>query len=222
MSQPPSPSPPTAQSLELKPDSIARVCILYSTYFASLMGLIVGIWQFSEVYRIQLFGEGSPLEWTQAGMMACTAVLFFVGSRLVPRFRELMWLLTAPPLLACTRELDKDLDRLLSLGWQLPFVIILLSAGFLTWRRRGVLTAQLNQFIGHRSFALMFSGLAIAIPFAQMIGHGAFLKPLFGHAYRRDFTRLIEECGEMFGYWMILLAAIDWILAARREPDQSN
>ncbi|MFT4175711.1 MAG: hypothetical protein QM627_03570 [Luteolibacter sp.] len=216
-------NPPSARNVTLgpRPDSIFRICLIYGIYFVSLLALIVAMWKLSTTFGVDLFSENSPLEWAQSGTMLLTAAIFAIGSRIVPRFRALMWLLTTPPLLACVREFDRDLDRLLgALGWQLPFIIILFGAAVFCFVKRKELSVQLIPFLSHRAFGLMFSGLTIAIPFAQMIGHGPFLKAVFKEHHLRDFTRLIEECGEMFGYWLILLAALDWVISARRNPDQ--
>jgi hypothetical protein len=198
-------------------ESIPELAIRYFIFTAAIFATILIIIYITPYYGAALFSEGSPLEWAHVVIMASAAVTFFWAVRATPSVRVVSLLLAHLPLLAVARELDKFFDDLIPvLGWQLPFYLILASAAFHFWKNRGKFFEQLPILCAHRSFALMWSGLMIAIPFAQLAGHGPFLENLFGEDYERPMKRVIEEVSETIGYMIIFLAAIDWKLYSGR------
>src|SRR5690606_17186131 len=117
------------------------------------------------------------LEWLQLGMLMAAAAVFANASRRCAALHELLILLAFLPAVASIRELDRTFDRLIpALGWQLPFIMLLVPALVHSIRHRKAILSQARNFINHRSFALLWSGFIIAVPFAQMIGHGEFLE----------------------------------------------
>ena len=98
-------------------------------------------------------------------------------------------------------------------------------AGWVTiWPRRATLKGQLAEFVAHRAFVLFWAGFIVAVPYAQLVGHAAFLESLMGDDYQRDYKRVIEELGEMLGYLLILLGSIEALLQAGRcaRPQSST
>jgi len=43
----------------------------------------------------------------------------------------------------------------------------------------------------------------VAFPFAQLVGHGAFMQVIMGDDYSRDYRRMIEEIGGANGLWAV-------------------
>jgi len=204
------PHPAPCQSL------IGRVALRFSVFTVMIFALILLIWWLARSRGEELFSEGGLLEWIQFGILLATVAVFVCAGRFIRDFRELFFLLAALPCMAAVRELDADFDRWLgAFGWQLPFYLILLWAAIHGMRKRAAIRSQLQPFIRHRAFGILWAGFMIAIPFAQMIGNGEFLRALSDEDYQRSIKRLIEECTEAIGYLVMLLGAVDWAMDAR-------
>ncbi len=198
------------------PENRPLPILRYVLFVLVNLTVILGIWNASRRFGSAVFSEGSPLEWTQFGLLASTALLLGVKARRYPAFREVLGLLAVAAALGSIRELDAYFDRLIPLlGWKLPFFGLALPALVLVWRRRETVLRQLTVFAAHRSFAFMWCAFILAAPFGQMIGHGTFLQDLLGEDYRRPMKRIIEESAETLGYVWVLLASIDWLLDLR-------
>lgn len=52
----------------------------------------------------------------------------------------------------------------------------------------------------------------MAVPFAQLVGHGNFLQIIMGDDYVRDYKRVIEELGELFGYLLLVIGSVEFTL----------
>ena len=79
------------------------------------------------------------------------------------------------------------------------------------------LQIQIEQFIRTRSFALLWCGFIVAVPYAQLVGHGNFLELLMGDDYMRDYKRVIEELGELLGYLLIMVGSLEAVLQRKED-----
>lgn len=199
-------------------ETLLGILLRTGLYTIAIFGQILIVWFLAARYGDALFSEGSLLEWLQFALACATAVVFAAAARRVAGFRQLLLILAVLPALVAIRELDKYLDAWLpGVGWQGPFFLLAAAAAAFGFRHRDMLIAQLRVFAQHRSFGILWGGFIFAIPFAQMIGHGDFLKSLFGEDYHRSFKRIIEETGETIGYSILLLGAIDCAANLRRR-----
>lgn len=207
--------PPAADSVTLHSSRPLPV-IRYTLFTLVNFAVIFGIWELSRIGGQSLFSEGSVLEWIQFGLLVGITLLLAESARRMPDYRELLLVLAACAALGSIRELDAHFDALIPLlGWKLPFLIVALPVLVFARTRHQSLLRQIRVFAGHRSFALMWCAAMLAMPFAQMVGHGSFLLELFGEDYRRPFKRVIEESAETLAYIWVLLGSIDWILDLR-------
>ena len=62
----------------------------------------------------------------------------------------------------------------------------------------------------------------VAIPYAQLIGHGPLMEDLFGENYERSIKRLIEESAETLGYVMILIGIFDFGLTLESQSKAAH
>lgn len=180
--------------------------------------VVVGMWQLPKYTETPLYSEGSVLQWFQFGMLVASAIIFGLLAKRGAAFREMHILLAALAALAAVREQDSPLAALIPLlGWKLPFFLILIPALVFSFLRRDAIMAQARVFAAHRAFGLLWCAVMVAIPFAQMVGHGPFLQQVFGDDYQRPYKRVIEETAETIGWLWILLGAIDWSLNLRNR-----
>jgi hypothetical protein len=116
------------------------------------------------------------------------------------------------------REFDAALDRLLPGGWQTAAALVLLAAIMMTVKNWSSFKLGASWMIGSYVFVLFWAGVVVAVPFAQLVGHGPLLRLFMPEDYTSTVKRLIEESGEQLGYFMILLGAIETAIC---RQDQS-
>ncbi len=190
-------------------------------YSLTVFGVTVSLPIIIDYGDIVVFSENGPVEWLQFLLLTIAASILLISSRhSTCSFRELLSILSFTAMFAAIRELDMILDRYIPVaGWSLPAFFCIMAAGFIYWRQRDAVTAQMTAFIDTRAFSLLWSGFIVAVPFAQLVGHGAFLQLLMGDDYVRDYKRVIEELGELMGYLFILAGSVE---AALQQKEEGN
>ncbi len=167
----------------------------------------------------RLFRESGPVQWTQLGFLVLTGGLLILAAAIHPARRGFYGAAAGVAMLALVRELDSAFDRLIPVaGWKAAAAAVGLGlAGFAWWHRRSLITALADQ-VDRRPFALLFCGFLVVVPFAQLFGHGPLQRIILGEAYHPDIKRILEEIAELFGYFLLLLGAVECLLGARADP----
>lgn len=158
---------------------------------------------------ITVFRENGPVEWLQFGLIATAGAVFLGGAVFIPRFRRLFLLLTCLPVLAGFRELDALLDEWIPwIGWKIGYVAVLyaLVSGYTNKR---ALKPQLPQFVATPAFAVLWAGFLVALPIAQLVGHGPFLQLAMGGDYVYAYKHMIEEILELTGYVLLVTGSLE-------------
>lgn len=190
----------------------------FSLYFLLILLGAGSIGRFIQAYGTRFFSEYGMLEWLHFGMLALTALLFLRLYFSDLQLRGLHIAMFAVAAVASARELDGLLDDLLPWGgWQLVAGSLLAVGGMLAVRDRGSLRDGLQWLIGQYSFALMWAGFVVAVPFVQFVGHKPFLRLLLPEQHVYDLRRYIEETGEWLGFLLILIAAIEIAICRHRR-----
>lgn len=160
----------------------------------------------------ELFAENATLEWAQFGMLFVSALGVLVVGLKIPVFREALVVLACWLGFAAIRELDMILDQVVPVvGWKfamaLPVIglVIVLARWKTYWQ-------QATRFLMMPTFYVFWAGFIVAVPIAQLIGHGPSLEALMGEAYNFQFKRAIEESGELLGYLIICLASVECMI----------
>lgn len=160
--------------------------------------------------------DWSMVEYGQLALLGTSMMVLFGAA----------WRSHAPRRLACTlagiltaiafaREHNNQLILFEPwLGWKTLVLALFATGSVLAWLGRQYLGSAVTRFSGERAFYLLWAGFA-TILFAQTLGHGGFLEPLFGEEYIRAYKRVIEEGLELFGYYLILCGSIE--AALKRE-----
>jgi len=172
-----------------------------------------------------VFEENGPVEWLQFTIMLVSAVVLLLYSRLEGYgSRELFTIIALVQVAVAIREMDDTFDQFVPfIGWESPFIICILTGILFYWRRKNAISIQMDTFIRTRAFSLLWCGFIVTVPFAQLVGHGDFLKLLMGNDYVRDFKRVIEELGELLGYLLILIGSFEAVLQQKeKQNDNSN
>jgi len=196
--------------------TITSIVLLYGLFSVICFALIMIIWKMAKAYSVHLFMEGSALEFTQFLIMFFGMMLALSSAWRNKDFAIIFIIFGLLCAMCAVREVDMYLDAWIPiLGWNLPFHMMSFTGIFLIWRNLKVFKSQVHCFVLHRSFGTVWAGFMLAIPFAQMIGHGAFLQALFTENYQRPMKRMIEESAETMGYLIIVLGICDFLFSKK-------
>lgn len=193
-------------------DSLRTTVIRFSFYTFGIL-LLAALLPWAARYReATAFMENGLLEWLQFGLLVTVSILFLRAAFLAPHYHHVFVLLTCLSAFAAVREMDAYLDTSVPwIGWKIGYLIILYAA-IITYSSAQTLKQQIMRFPDSRAFLLLWAGFIIAVPFAQLVGHGAFLQTVMGDDYSREYPRIIEELGEFMGYLLILIGGFELTL----------
>lgn len=162
------------------------------------------------------FGETSLVEIAQAGLLAVITVIFVWSAIRIPALSASAWLLATFTAASLIRENDVWLDMLHPEGWQI-LVTPVIAAGLIhTWLNRSAFLAEQKIYTESTSFGLLAGALATTYLFARLFGMGAFWQAVMQRGFDRNVKDMSEECLELFGYGLLLCAALEFVALARR------
>ena len=188
---------------------------LYTLIFFGFTGslpLLVG----EGDYRI--FAENAIIQRTQLVLLASTALLLLLVARhsCAPAVCILLSIVT---MMAFNRELDSFWNKIIPVaGWKAMVGLLAAVGAFVVVRYYREIPDQTARFLAShpRSFGIFWCGFVVAVPVAQLVGHGDFLQEVMGDDYVPHYKRVIEELGELVGYMRLLIGA------AELRPDKNG
>jgi len=197
--------------------TVVRLSLYTTVVFAFTASLPL----FVQHQDITVYRENGPVEWLQFSLLAAATLVLVAGASRMPGLRIVLLVLACFSAFAATRELDAILDAVLpGIGWKIAFAYLAVAAALVLGDRDGLM-AQLRWFVSGRGFALLWAGFVIAVPFAQLVGHGAFLQLLMGEDYIRYYKTVIEESGELFGYFLIFAGSLETLVQAGAQHESA-
>jgi hypothetical protein len=201
--------------------SAKSTMIRFTAYTVGVFTLTLSLPLVIEHGDIVIFKEDGPIEWFQFGVLVTASAVFLLGGFALVNFRQVLYLMAFVSVFAAIRELDAFLERAIPwIGWKIAFIAILYAVGS-AYTKRTLVKRQLPPFLATRAFAILWAGFLVAVPFGQLIGHGAFLQVVMGDDYNRDYKRVIEETLETMGYILVLIGSFESILQLRTVvPDR--
>ncbi len=178
-------------------------------YLLLTMCFIGGIHHIASIYKEHTFAENGVVENIQLGLLFGSGLLFFIQGIYIKQYRPLMFFLASLCLLASCREFDKTLDELIyGLRWRIGFVFPMIAVEY-ALKHKDTSRQNLFAFIGSSPFYLMVCALIVIFPVAQCIGHRPLVVNVLGEYQMAQTKELFEECSEVIGYFLILLASIE-------------
>lgn len=200
-----------------EPESMLSVAVRFGVYSLAVLACTASLPSLGSSRGIDFFRENGTLENAQAAILAVSAALFLWAARRVPEWKVCFWICAICAAVAFARELDSVFGAIIPhVGWAVPAAVIVAVGGRPVWKNRGKLKHELPPFLSHRVFALAWAGFIVAVPFAQLLGHGDFLEMLMGDDYHRHYKRVIEEITETMGYMLILAGSIEALFVGKR------
>lgn len=183
-------------------------------YTLVIFGISVSLPVIIEFGDVTVFSENGPIEWLQLTVILLSvSILLFQSTGKQCDYEQLFKITAFLLLAAAVREMDSLFDLLIPfVGWKLPFALCVLNMIIINLKNKETVALQIYNFIRTRTFALLWCGFIIAIPYSQLVGNGKFLQLLMGDDYIRDYKRVIEELGEFMGYLFLMIGAIEAVL----------
>lgn len=168
------------------------------------------------------FQEDGVIEWVQFSCLLFAAFIFLSCATTNPHNRELSLWLAALACFAAIREMDATLDTLIPIfSWKVAFLVLIYPA-IRILKNRAAFLRQLAVFLKSQAFALLWTGFIVAIPAAQLIGHGPLLEAVMGDAYKGIYKRIIEESGEVIGYMILAIGAIEMYFLNKSQQNAGS
>ena len=161
------------------------------------------------------FGETSLVEISQSILLFAISAIFVLTAIKVAALRKSAWLLATFSTASLIRENDIWLDMLHSDGWQILVTPVILVGLAYTWINRDAFLEEQKVYTESVSFGLLISALMTTYIFARLYGMGAFWQIVLQEAYARPVKDMSEECVELFGYGLLLFAALEFVALAK-------
>jgi hypothetical protein len=170
--------------------------------------------------------EYSPVEMIQPLiLMICGGLMAWVAYY-CPSQRPIAYPFGGLALAFLIRECDYFLDHFLVGNlWQVLVAIVLALVIAYTYRARRRLRVALGRIWPSPGLALFFAGAVVLFSFVRFLGSEALWMAILGDEYRPAVEFAVEEFVELLGYFLWLIAAIEYTYQARaiayREPQHA-
>jgi len=163
--------------------------------------------------------EFSPVEILQ-NLLLLSSIAIFSWVAYSDRLRRPMAVALAALFGLCLiRELDFFLDfYVVDNLWQVLCAIIISFAVAYIGRNRQLLQIGWRRSWPSAGLAIIFAGLILLIPFAQLIGHAPLWKGVMGDSYVRVVKVIAEEFIELGAYILIAIGSAEFLFAWSRLP----
>jgi hypothetical protein len=169
------------------------------------------------------FSEDSLTEQSQSVMLLLSAALFLYAAYRHKPFRSLSILLFCFAMASAVREQDAFLDEYFFRGsWKIGAFPLLIFPLFIIWRNTPVFLSAIHRFSYSLAFGILLSCLLTTYVFSRLMGRTIFWMAVMGENYLHDVKTAAEETLELYGYLLLLLAAIEYLFfLAKRQSNAS-
>ncbi len=192
---------------------IGRV-LLYGlwTVLVALAATAEGYWEGTNSH----YGEASLVEAFQTTFLVLAAVLFYLTARTASLWRGVCTVFVFMLSIAAIREQDSFLDHNVADGvWQLIALGLLVWLCVYLWRYPGSIAREALSFAESRGAGLLLAGFLTVFVFSRIAGMQTFWRSVMGDQYLRVVKNFVEEGTELFGYSLLVVAAMETFIQIR-------
>lgn len=202
---------------------LAGVATRYAIYSSVLFGLLLLFPVIARRDPGKAFEEDGVIEWFQTGTVAAAALLFAWGAVRYISCRPLLTVLATVASIAVVRESDSLLSQIFPIvQWPGVAAVVILTGFTLVWRRRDEFLKQTSLFASTAGFSLLWGGFVAIVAFAQLAGDHRIWQLFLAADIERPTRRAIQELCEAFGYFLLLVGAVEGVLWARDVASESS
>ncbi len=161
--------------------------------------------------------EGGVLEWLQFGLLFLGVLILALAAYLYQCHHQLTFILASLLAAACVRECDSLLDHYaFHHCWKLAVAVILLIAVIVIVKQFRSFAASVRSFVNWPCFGMMLFGFFVVFVFSRIIGHNDFWQVLAAGCNVRCVARAVEETAEFLGYFLLLIAVLEYALTLKQ------
>lgn len=153
-------------------------------------------------------GEDSATEIVAEIMLLVVVVLFARKGIREPEYRAGFFLVAGFFACMLIRELDQLFDYIAHGAWFWFAAPLAAAAVLYALLHPRAATGGLYQFVSHRSYGMMVTGLLIVLVFSRLFGMGILWRGMMGDDFNRLAKNLAEEGCELLGYTLCLLSTV--------------
>jgi uncharacterized protein with PQ loop repeat len=106
--------------------------------------------------------------------------------------------------------------------WSIPSVILLIFIGYIVFRERKKISLAVKVFFSQPASSWLFSGFLVTFVFSRLFGRAKFWRILYDENNYRLAKAVAEEGIELLGNTLMLIAAIEFLIAfaaGRKESE---
>ncbi len=149
------------------------LALRFAVYTLLVAALSVMLPDIVRHHGVEFFYENGSLEWFQFGLLTTNILLFTLSALCLPKHRQLALLLGCVTAFAATRGGSCAEPPVTGRGLEDRGVFLVVAAWLLV-RHHRTLLPQIAAFLRTPAFAVLWAGFMVAVPLAQLVGHGPF------------------------------------------------
>ncbi|RYY37460.1 MAG: hypothetical protein EOP46_02665 [Sphingobacteriaceae bacterium] len=161
--------------------------------------------------------EASFTEALQSVFLAISAGLYlWVFIRYVS-LKPIAFFLFSFTLASFIREQDSWLDeRIFDDAWQIGVFSLLAVLLYYLWKHGTQFMHNVSLYVNSLPFGLILSGFLTTYIFSRLYGRTRFWEEVMEERYFRTVKNVSEESIELLGYFMLVIAAIEFVVCAKK------
>ncbi|AEF55473.1 hypothetical protein [Marinomonas posidonica] len=164
------------------------------------------------------YSEHSVTEHLQDIMSFLSCMLFLYVARHSESMKIAATLLAALMGMMFVRESDSLLDQYVFDGaWQSVVLVIIACVLVFLCGQFKAIYPSIKVYADQACFGTFLAGFVTILGFSRLMGRGSFWEAVMGDAYMRVVKNIVEEGIETLGYTLILISAVELMLACRRQ-----
>ncbi|GAA4807376.1 hypothetical protein GCM10023231_40720 [Olivibacter ginsenosidimutans] len=164
------------------------------------------------------FSESSYTEYLQSLFLFTSSILLFITYRKSPTKNYVALLLFGLTVASFIREQDIYFETYIGkTTWFYPVLVVLAFSLYGVIKNGATFLRQLNQYRQSFSAGLFTFGFITTYIFSRLFGRKVFWYAVMEDHYVRGVKNAAEECLELYGYLIILIAVIEFYLLRTKK-----
>ena len=172
------------------------------------------------------FSENSRTEWSQFFYLLAALIIFIFIFSFSKQYRAVSVLMGGGMMTLMIREMDAFFDQIYHGAW-FPFALaVIIVTFFLAYKQRRQLGRNIQEYLKTPAFGIFIAGALEIFVFSRLFGTKNVWRAMFNvnelEPVQRWVKNAAEEGSELFGYTLLFIAAIEFLVFVyRKNPDQN-
>lgn len=192
-------------------------------YAVLLAGIAYGMLWGAVVYDEAFYNEIGPVETLETVFALSAALIFLLAGRMDASKQPASIVIAGFLFCLFIRESDFVMDTYVAEdSWKICVATVFLLIAVYSLKNMRSLYRSILRFIHLPSFGIFLSGLLVLMAFSRLFGYGPFWKAIMDNPSYRTVKTIVEEGVEQMGYFLVLIAAFEYLHDARMRTRLSR